>query len=295
MNALVIHNREGHAAFDVAWPERKALRPGLTAVVRARDEAVNLPWVLPPLLDAVDEVVFVDNLSQDGTTEQAIATASAIGASARLRAEQYPFEVARCGSEHLATPANSVHSLAHFYNWSFNQASTRYAMKWDGDMVLTALGVNALRELNWQLEADDTIVVFQHHPLYLLDDGTAFLDVQSRQIEPWIFPLGADYNHVKGFDWEMRMTPPDVRRLVMPPGLCFELKRLDEDEFSHWSSTADFDPDRSPRKIRELEVFTALRDGRFEDLDRVIRIEAPSGVHVIDHVRSTWLPQARGL
>ena len=48
-------NREGHTDFNVRWAWAEAPpRRGFTAVVRVRDEADNLPWVLPPLLGAVD-------------------------------------------------------------------------------------------------------------------------------------------------------------------------------------------------------------------------------------------------
>jgi hypothetical protein len=71
-----------------------------------------------------------------------------------------------------------------------------------------------------------------------------------------------------------------------------ELKWLDADEFAHWSSAGDFDRARAPRKAREWDVYTALAAGRGEDVPGLQRIEAPPGVHVIDHVANTWLPRA---
>ena len=57
-------------------------------------------------------------------------------------------------------------------------------------------------------------------------------------------------------------------------------------------SLDDFGASRAPRKLRELEVFRALSEGRGEDVPGLTRIEAPAGVHVIDYVTQTWLPQA---
>ena len=46
----LLRNREGEAAFDVAWPWTEGpLEPGLTCVFRVKNEARNLPWVLPPM------------------------------------------------------------------------------------------------------------------------------------------------------------------------------------------------------------------------------------------------------
>lgn len=286
----VARNREGETDYDIHWPWSEPQRPGLTAVLRARNEAHNLPWVLPPLLAAVPYVVIIDNQSTDGTLDVARRIVAEHGASDRATLTTYPFAVSRCGPEHLATPADSVHSLTHFYNWSFAQAHTRYSLKWDGDMVLTAEGVAALREVAWQLEAQEAVVIFQHFPLYVESERVAYFD-HVRNLEGWIYPQSAEYRFVKGFDWEVRDMPENVLRLTMPQGLCFELKWLDGDEFAHWTDPASFDPVRAPRKAHEYAVFTALREGRLDDLEHISRIEAPEGIHVIDYVAQTWLPR----
>jgi hypothetical protein len=294
MTAGSITNREGEAPFDVHWAWASGrLEPGVTAVIRARNEARNLPWVLPPLLSVVDRLVLVDNLSGDGTGDAALQVAREARAEAKLDVQPYPFEVSRCGEEHLHTPGDSVHSLTHFYNWAFSRARTRYTMKWDGDMVLTPEGVAVLTDALWQVESTDSVILLQHQPLYLESDRVGYLDTKLRFQEPWIYPTGPDFVYLKGFDWEVRTQSPHVERLALPAGLCFELKWLDSDEFDHWTSLEAFHPTRSPRKVREHEVFTALNAGRFDDLDHVHRIEAPPGVHVIDHVAHTWLPRAQ--
>ena len=125
-----IRNREGRAEYDVTWPWRDGpLKPGLTCVFRVKNEARNLPWVLPPMFEAVQHVVVVDNGSDDETPEVARRVAEECGAADRLTLTSYPFQVSRAGTEHLATPPDSVHSLTHFYNWSFSHVHTAYSMK----------------------------------------------------------------------------------------------------------------------------------------------------------------------
>ena len=292
----VTRNREGEPAYDIHWPWHRPQRPGLTAVLRVRNEAHNLPWVLPPLLEAVPYVVIVDNQSSDGTLETARRIVTELGASERVTLTSYPFVVSRCGPEHLATPADSVHSLTHFYNWSFSHVTTTYAMKWDGDMVLTPEGIAAVRDLSWQLEGEEVMVLFPRLPLYIESDSVGYLDASSRNMEPWIHPVGPQYTFVKGFDWEVWQHPEDMERLVMPLGTFVELKWLDHDEFAHWTDPSAFTDNRSPRKVREYHVHSTLRDGRADDLDHVFRIEAPLGVHIVDHAARVWLPRhARGL
>ena len=80
-------------------------------------------------------------------------------------------------AKRLGTAAESVHSLVYFYNWSF-PCIAGYALKWDADMVLTDAAVGVLRDLAWQLEADQVVVKIPRYlPLYVVDERHAFLDV----------------------------------------------------------------------------------------------------------------------
>ena len=63
----------------LALDQARGLRPGTTAVLRVKNEAPSLPWVLPPLLRACDEVLLVDNGSTDGTPEVAAETVARSG------------------------------------------------------------------------------------------------------------------------------------------------------------------------------------------------------------------------
>jgi len=288
-----IANREGLTEYDVRWPWHSGpLASGLTSVLRVKNEARNLPWVLPPMFEAVEEVVLVDNQSDDGTPEVAASVAASIGASDRLTIASYPFDVSRCGPEHLYTPGDSVHSLTHYYNWSFSHVRTALSMKWDGDMVLTREGVATLADMAWQLEGADAVVLIPRHPLTVESSSVAYLDLGMRFREPWIYPMGPEFTFLKAFEWELRDFPDDAFRMHLPEGLCVELKWLDADEFGHWSSTDAFASSRTPRKQREWEVDRAIREGSWSTIPGVVRVEAPAGVHVVDYVTDTWLPRA---
>ena len=296
-NHLQLTNLEELHDFDVAWPrDFRDQKPGVTAVLRVKNEARSLPWVLPPLFEAVQHVVVVDNQSDDGTPEVARRVAEESGAAERLTVTAYPFDVSRCGAEHLATPEASVHNLAYFYNWSFAHVDTAYSMKWDGDMVLTREGIETYAELSWQLESVEAVIAMPRHPLFVESDRVAYLDVWMINIEEYVFPMGEEYRHVKAYEWEMRMVPRQARRVRLPEGLCVELKYLDSDEFDHWVGPDAFGATpRTMRKLREWEVFHALREGRGDELEGVVRIEAPAEYdHVITYVTQSWLPrQAR--
>jgi Sulfotransferase family len=289
--APILTNLERHTDFTVRWRwAEEKLKPGFTAVVRVKNEAQWLPWILPPLFRAVRHVVLVDNASSDGSAEVARQVAEKEDALDRLEVHEYPFQVARCGQEHLDTPANSVHSLAYFYNWSFSHVRTGYAMKWDGDMLLTDDAISTLRDLAWQLEAAEAIVQIPRHSLYVVDDRHAFLDVKMRNCEPWVWPNLPGFSFIKAMEWELTLWPTDFAVVTLPEWSCLELKYLDENEFEHWSSRDFSGTVRTERKHREWQVFQALVSGD-DTPESVVTIEGPDDQHVIDYVRSTWLPE----
>ena len=289
-----VSNLEGLDDFAVDWGwEHGPLEEGFTAVVRVKNESRALPWVLPPLLRAVNRVVLVDNGSTDGTPDLAESIAKESGLGERLYVASYPFAVSRCGPEHLATPPSSVHSLTYFYNWAFSHVRTSYALKWDGDMIVTEPGVIALQSLAWQLASRQTIVTMNRHALYVADEHLAYLDLGITNREPWGWPNGPQFTHAKALDWELTVWPSETPTMRLPDWSCLELKFLDADEFAHWSDDVDFENTlRARRKRREQEMFRALALGG-ELPDGVVRIDAPADTHVIAYTRDTWLPEHR--
>jgi hypothetical protein len=286
-NSPVLSNLEGYSDYKVRWGWADgAQKPGFTAVVRVKNEARSLPWVLPPLFRAVHDVVVIDNGSTDGTPDIASNVADELGAGERLELLEYPFDVARCGDEHLGVAPESVHSLAYFYNWSFSHVRTSYALKWDGDMVLTDVAVQALRDLAWQLEGARVVVKMPRFPLYVADEKRAFLDTGVINCEAWAWPNRPGYKFVKAMEWELPLWPEPLRNVILPTWSAIELKHLDAEEFAHWSHTSFDASERTRRKRRELEVFRVLGEGG-QPPAGVIEMTSSDERHVIDYVCST--------
>lgn len=281
MQTVEFGNLEGFEDYRARWHWASSGRDGMfTAVMRVKNEARSLPFVLPTLLGAVDHVVLVDNGSDDGTPDLARRLAEQAGATDRLEVLAYPFAVSRCGSEHLATPPDSVHSLTYFYNWSFSHVRTRYALKWDGDMVLTAEGAGVFEALAWQLEAVDATITIPRFPLWVRSDEEAFIDTALKNREPWAWPNKEGFWFGKGLEWEIQLRPENIPVVSLPEWVCLEIKWLDENEFAHWTAPEDFARSgRTVRKRREWEVYHALLRG--EVPSGVVEVRADPGEHVI--------------
>lgn len=276
-------NREGEEAFDVHWHEPEDALGRFTAVLRVKNEAQSLPWVLPGLMRVCDRIVVVDNGSDDGTADVSRQVAADHGAADRLDVYDYPFQVARCGPEHLETPADSVHSLTYFYNWAFSHVKTSYAMKWDGDMVLTEDGEAYLQQLRWQLEGAETVIQIPRYAVYIESEDVAYLDAGMGHVEAWLWPNTPAFHFGKAFEWEILIRPESTPVLRLPPWTVFELKWLDADEFTNWAKTDFSTTIRTGRKNRDWSVFHAVRRGELPE--DVHRIESPGEQHVIERLR----------
>ena len=78
-------NREGLPEYAVRWKwVEDSSSSGFTAVLRVKDEARSLPWVLPGILRSTEHVIVVDNGSSDGTLEVAREVAGGLGLEERL-------------------------------------------------------------------------------------------------------------------------------------------------------------------------------------------------------------------
>jgi Beta-1,4-N-acetylgalactosaminyltransferase (CgtA) len=113
-------------------PARK--KPGVSAILRLKNEQDYLEKALNSIRPFFDEFVIVYNQCSDRTPE--IVEKFAIEEPKRVKAFHYLPKVFPGGSEqHLALRADHVSSLVHYYNFALSKISYRICAKWDGDMI----------------------------------------------------------------------------------------------------------------------------------------------------------------
>lgn len=117
----------------------RALRgTAITAMVRVRNEEEFLRPAIESIVDLVDEVLLVDNLSTDATP--AIVAELARAHPGKVFATSYPHAVRRVGRETHELAATraarfSPHLSANYYNWCLRRCRRPFVLKWDGDMI----------------------------------------------------------------------------------------------------------------------------------------------------------------
>lgn len=134
LNRIHFENVEGNADWNIKREFWSGRPPGLSAMVRLKNEA---EWIKPSLDSIVswcDEVaIFLQGKQTDGTDD--IVRAWASDHPGKTIILEYPFDSLPNGPGHDRQQRGSLYERAYFYNWCLARTRFDHAMKWDGDMV----------------------------------------------------------------------------------------------------------------------------------------------------------------
>jgi glycosyltransferase involved in cell wall biosynthesis len=127
-------------------------RKQVSAMVRVRNEEDFLYPAVESIVDYVDEIVIVDNVSTDRTP--LIIEALRREHPDKVVYYQYPHEIRKVGRENWELASSpegrsSPHLSANYYNWCLRRCTKPFILKWDGDMIATEAFYRALEE--WRL------------------------------------------------------------------------------------------------------------------------------------------------
>lgn len=258
-------NREGFRNFDFVLRGQRD-RAGASAIVRVRNEERKLRYVLASIYDVFDEIVLVDNGSEDESLKIVREFKAQRDPGDKIKVYLYPFRIARNGQESITTPEDSVHSQTYYLNWCLAHCSFRYVCKWDADMVLKREAREAILRLLHRVQDVEVCWELPGQTLYRDLSGKFYLSKGEINQEIRIFPYG-NPRFVKWTTFAVLEPRPPLPVESLDDVAFYELKFLDEDEFAHWCTT-DFPTER---KRREWECFHMLKRGevprsRFEAL-----------------------------
>lgn len=252
-------NHEGIPAWD--FELRRSRAAGVSALVRVRNEAAKIEACLGSILGCFDEVVVVDNASDDDTADRVASLGRHHRHGDRIRLFSYPHRLARFGPEHALVPADSVRSAVYFSNWALARCTRRAICKWDGDMVLLAAArVEFVAMLTRMGRGAFECWSLAGQTIYRDANGDYLEAVGEVNREVEVFPSGWGCRFEKRHHWERFARPSLLRRRDLAPVAFAELKYVGEDEFGHWSTT-DWP---SPRKRREWDNYQSVAAGAID-------------------------------
>lgn len=108
---------------------------GLSGFMRVRNEAEYLEEAVDSWINQLDELVIVYNNCQDNSEEIIVKCLQKY--PNKIKAFHYIPIVYPQGSEKFkALPADDVHSLVNYYNFSLSKTTKKWAIKIDGDLIL---------------------------------------------------------------------------------------------------------------------------------------------------------------
>ena len=106
-------------------------------MLRVKNEEDFIEPCVLSIIDLVERVVIIDNLSTDATP--AIVQRLAQQHPGKIASYSYEHQIARVGkdNEELAAQGNNQSPclLANFYNFCLSKCRTNFVLKWDGDMI----------------------------------------------------------------------------------------------------------------------------------------------------------------
>jgi len=255
-------NREGLLNYDFSL-SGKEKQPGLSAMLRIKNEEDRIFYCLTSILDVFDEIVLVDNASEDQTVAVVREFKRRFDTENKIKCYFYPFTVSRYGPEHFDTPEDSVHSVVYYYNWTLSLCTRTFVCKWDGDMVLSSAARPWLLKLLREIQANPKACwVLYGQTVYRDGAGNFYQGKDDIHSEIRVFPNGGNPRFGKQKHYEALKSDPPLEIERPDKRVAFyELKFTDVDEFSHWS-VADIP---TTRKQREQRYFNLVKSGQVHE------------------------------
>jgi len=237
--------------------QKPKIEKGLSLIIRAKNEELNIKQCIESVVDLVDEIIFVDNGSTDKTFELMTDYEKKYN---NIYLYKYDIRVSRVGIEHEnALKNNEKNTLGTFYNWCLSKASKNIVFKWDADFICIRNNFTELVSLyNLKNCIDKIAVWFTGKTLFINNNSEYYLNYQSFYNEFRIF----SYNN--GFKWydgniceytePYLQTVKNNNKFVYHYPLFYEMKRTSINEFEERSSMID------NRDINDFNIINKLKN-----------------------------------
>jgi glycosyltransferase involved in cell wall biosynthesis len=254
-------------------PSDSGLQPGLTFLVRAKNEVNNIDFMLNSLRPVLNdeslncELVFVDNASTDGTYAKVVEITKSSGIR-NMSLYSYGVEISRSGDEHatLQRSGKMHRSLDTYYNWCLARAGRRNVIKWDADFLAILDNLRLMISEYDLAQTDGPLAIwcsgktlFKHGEKFYINENTMYNEFR-------VFSKAQGYKWEYAPRWEIcsREYMAKADKHVFSRCVFLELKDVGRNEFESRSQGAAIATD--VRDKRDDEIIQALKSSSLDSM-----------------------------
>lgn len=118
---------------DIKNVENNKIYNGVSILLRIKNEESTIKNAILSIVDLVDEIIVVNNMSTDKTRNIILELEDIYD---NIYCYDYNINIPSVGLEHAKHVANnSNNTFGTYYNWCLSKATRRYCIKWDGDFT----------------------------------------------------------------------------------------------------------------------------------------------------------------
>lgn len=234
---------------------KKLLKPGISLIIRAKNEELNIKDCIESIVDLVDEIIFVDNNSNDSTYELMLSYTKKYS---NIKLYKYNINVSKAGVDHQsAIKTNDKNTLGTFYNWCLSKATKYNVFKWDADFICIRNNFIELVNTYNLKKREDKLAIWFTGKTVFENNNNYYINYKSVYNEYRIFSYKNDFKWYDGLICEY--TEPYLlsckknEKYIYEYPLFYEIKRTSIDEFKERSSLIDH------RDINDFDILNKLK------------------------------------
>ena len=245
---------------------KNQLEKGISLIIRAKNEELNIKTCIESVVDLVDEIIFVDNNSTDNTYD--LINSYQNKYPHIIKVYQYNINVSKVGNEHsLAIKNNNKNTLGTFYNWCLSKATKYNVFKWDADFICIRNNlIQMINKYNLRNREDKFALWFTGKTLFE-NNNEFYVNNDSYYNEFRVFSFFNNFcwydgNTCEYTDPYINSVKPELKYKYEYP-LFYEIKRTSLDEFKERSSLID------SRDINDFNILNMLKKNTCANLVKI--------------------------
>lgn len=233
--------------------KKTQLKNGISLIIRAKNEEINVKICIESVIDLVDEIIFVNNNSCDKTGIIAEELSKKYN---HFKVYHYFLDVNKVGKQHEQAMKNGdKNTLGNYYNWCLSKSNYNNVIKWDADFICIRENFKQMIN-NYQLKKrDDKFALWFSGITMFIHQDKNFININSFYNEYRIF------SYLNNFQWYdanfCEYTDPYLdncfTKYKIKYPIFYEMKNTCIDEFESRSTLLD------KRDIKDFELIELLK------------------------------------